>query len=122
MAYSVTDLRTRTRVTQTAVSVTGDADILFEPIMNTFTNTKSSETELSCSFYTIQFTSQVAGKLYVVKTDSFEEYLTSPDTNWPAKMPILVTYALAKDDSFNLRFTGSGTVSTIIITEHGGVY
>lgn len=125
MVYrGVTDLRTRPRVARTGVSVTADADIFTEPIVNQLENTKTKIDEelVGVSFYTIQFTPQSDGKLYIIKLDGSIEYLTNPRVDWTAGLPILVTYIMGNEDSFNLRYTTTTTVSTLIITEHGGVY
>jgi hypothetical protein len=126
MVYrGVTDLRTRPRVAQYNVAITADTDIFTDLIENQLENTKTKmpdESLIGISFYTIQFVPQAIGKLMIVKKNGAVEYLTNPDNDWPAGLPILVTYMMSTDDAFNLRYSASTTASTIVITEHGGVY
>lgn len=117
MAYNgVYDLRGYARTTLTGVTVDADVEFLDSAIENEVRNT-------SVSVYTIQVTPQADGKLIIVKADGDEEYLAGDATyDWHAKVPILVTYCMADDDSFNLKYSASTTLSDVIIIEHGGIY
>ena len=117
MGYNgVYDLRGYARTTLTGVTVDADVEFLDSAIENEVRNTP-------VSVYTIQVTPQADGKLIIVKADGDEEYLAGDATyDWHAKVPILVTYCMADDDSFNLKYSASTTLSDVIIIEHGGIY
>lgn len=74
------------------------------------------------SFFTIKACFEDAGALYVHTDDGYDEYLTSPDTEWPAKLQIVATYVMDADRTGTLRFTNDTTASSIIICEGSGVY
>lgn len=109
----LTELRTLPRTLSQNVPVVADTDIV------TLTPDIHNNT---VSFFTIEMTPQAAGKLYIVTEDGYEEYLTDPDNDWPAKKVIIATYIVAAGTNVGLRYSSDTTASTLIVTEGSGVY
>ncbi len=111
------------RVAELQVTSDGSTELMFASVSNTLIRNTSTGVIPSVSIYTIQVTPQAAGKLVGVDANGDEFYLAGDaTTNWPIKIPILVTYLMMVGDTLNLKYTGACKLSNLIITESPGIY
>jgi hypothetical protein len=71
---------------------------------------------------TIQCTMESAGKYYLVDENDYRHYLTNPKEDYPAKLQLLSTYFLEKDQVVSLKFSASTTMTNLMVTMGAGIY
>jgi len=111
---NVTELRNLPQLILTSpVAVT--ADTVIAEITGSIANS-------NVTVVTIQCTMEDAGRYYLVDDGGYKHYLTNPNEDYPAKLQMLATYFLEKDQVVNLKFSGTTTMTGLIVTMGAGIY
>ena len=77
-----------------------------------------------CSYFTLSCSFSVSARLAIVRkvgSDETIEYLNSGG-NLPVNALSLFTFPVDSSERINIRFYGSGSCLSLILTEHGGIY